>query len=209
MQQDLFSHFEQQQSDDHHLPMQDAGIRYYPDFLDADQALDYFNVLNSSLQWRQEQICLYGKIFDVPRLQAWYGDAEANYRYSNLTMQALPWTTELLALRQRCEQLSGAKFNSVLANLYRDNQDSMGMHADDEPALGKQPTIASVSLGERRTLIFVHKITKQRIKLPLAAGSLLIMAGDTQQFWQHGIAKQRVIMSPRINLTFRFIHQSR
>ena len=208
MQQDLFSHGDNQLETCIRLPMPDADVAYYPDFLSADQAQHYFNVLQHSLFWRQEEIQLYGKRFNVPRLQAWYGDKEASYRYSNLTLEPNAWTPELANLKLRCEQQSGSVFNSVLANLYRDGQDSMGMHADDEAELGRQPVIASLSLGALRTLVFSHKQTKQKIKLPLAAGSLLVMQGTTQRFWQHGITKRKTAIAARINLTFRFVYPS-
>lgn len=208
MQQDLFNQFEQQHADGHRLPMKDADVCYYPDFLEHDQAQRYFQQLKSRLQWRQEKIRIYNKTYDVPRLQAWYGDAQALYRYSNLTLQPLPWTTELTELKNRVEIQSATKFNAVLANLYRHNNDSMGMHADDEAELGENPIIASLSLGENRTFIFAHKLSKKRIKLNLNNGSLLIMRGTTQQYWQHGIAKQSAFLAPRINLTYRYIYPS-
>ena len=206
MQQDLFRHGDSHPETCIRLSMPDADVSYYPDFLSADQAQDYFNLLKGSLLWRQEQVQLYGKHFNVPRLQAWYGDKEASYRYSNLTFYPNDWTAELLSLKQRCEQHCAAVFNSVLANLYRDGQDSMGKHADDEAELGQQPVIASLSLGATRNLLFSHKETKQSMKLPLAAGSLLVMKGTTQQFWQHAVAKRKTAVAGRINLTFRYIY---
>lgn len=203
MQQELFA--VQGVNEGIQLDMVDADVSYYPSFLASDQALDYFNILLKSLAWRQENIQLYGKLFKVPRLQAWYGDINANYRYSNLTMQANRWTDSLHALKALCEQKSAESYNSVLANLYRDGQDSMGMHSDDEPELGPQPCIASLSLGQQRTLVFSHKRSKQKIRLPLASGSLLIMRGKTQLYWQHGIAKTKKELHARINLTFRTI----
>ncbi|KXI30569.1 DNA repair protein [Paraglaciecola hydrolytica] len=206
MQQDLFTHGDDQLETCIRLAMPDADVCYYPDFLSADQAQHYFNVIQDSLLWHQEQISLYGKTFQMPRLQAWYGDKEARYSYSNLNLTPNVWTAELLSLKQRCEQQCAAVFNSVLANLYRDGQDSMGKHADDEAELGQQPVIASLSLGATRTLLFSHKETKQSMKLPLAAGSLLVMKGTTQQFWLHAIAKRKTAVAGRINLTFRYIY---
>ena len=204
MHQERFDFVEQSETPGR-LPMADADVRYYPDFLSGNQAQDYFNRLSAQIAWRQEHIRLYGKLHLIPRLQAWYGEPDAAYRYSNLTMQPLRWIAPLAELKQLCEQHSASQFNSVLANLYRDGQDSMGMHADNEPELGSQPVIASVSLGQPRVLIFVHQHTRQRVKLPLASGSLLVMAGATQQYWQHGISKQSQPMAARINLTFRRI----
>lgn len=203
MQQELFG---MQGADEGiQLNMVDADVHYYPSFLLPDQALHYFNLLKHKLEWREEQIQLYGKLFKVPRLQAWYGDSEASYRYSNLTMQPNSWIDSLLTLKGLCEQKTSHTYNSVLANLYRDGQDSMGMHSDDEPELGLEPCIASLSLGQERTLIFSHKSSKERIRLPLVSGSLLIMKGKTQKYWQHGIAKTKRPLQARVNLTFRTI----
>lgn len=206
MQQDLFSYNDDALNAAIQVPMDDADIRYYPDFLGADQAQVYFNLLHQTLLWRQEQIEVYGKRYTIPRLQAWYGDKEASYRYSALSLSPIPWTSELISLKTLCEQKSGARFNSVLANLYRDGQDGMGMHADDEKELGPQPIIASLSFGQVRTVLFEHKHTKQKVRLPLAAGSLLLMKGTTQQYWLHGIAKRKTPLGARINLTFRYIY---
>ena len=187
------------------LPMQDADVRYYPHWLTCSEADNYFNELVASLDWRQDTIKLYGKEHLIPRLQAWYGDPKAQYEYSGLPLEPLPWTSALKELKKRCETTSDTRFNSVLANWYRHGQDSMGMHSDDEPQLGSKPIIGSVSLGGERTLVFKHKQTKQRIPIELAHGSLLIMAGMTQDYWQHGINKTAKPISGRINLTFRRI----
>lgn len=205
MQQALFAEQSQGHGECIAVPMADADVVYYPDFYHADQADHYFNLLQHELAWRQERIVIYGKEHWVPRLQAWYGDAEATYHYSSLTLQPLAWTKTLLALKTQCELFSGQTFNSVLANYYRDGQDSMGMHSDDEAELGPRPIIASLSFGQTRVLNFQHKKAKTRHKLPLNHGSLLIMAGATQQNWQHGIAKLKRPTGGRINLTFRRI----
>ncbi|MGB5120416.1 MAG: alpha-ketoglutarate-dependent dioxygenase AlkB, partial [Vibrio fluvialis] len=116
------------------------------------------------------------------------------------------WTPMLADLKQRCELLACQAFNSVLANLYRDGQDSMGWHQDNEPELGQQPVIASLSLGETRRFVLRHLHSKEKLELPLSHGSLLIMAGNTQHFWQHCVPKTVRTLEPRINLTFRLIH---
>ncbi|MDP5032551.1 MAG: alpha-ketoglutarate-dependent dioxygenase AlkB [Paraglaciecola sp.] len=203
MQQELFD--TQGVDEGIQLNMKDADVSYYPSFLLADQALHYFNVLSQQLTWREEHIQLFGKLFKVPRLQAWYGDDDASYRYSNLSMQPNNWTGSLLELKALCEHKTQHSFNSVLANWYRDGQDSMGMHADNEPELGHRPCIASLSLGQERTLVFAHKHSKEKLRLPLASGSLLIMKGKTQECWLHGIAKTKRPLLGRINLTFRSI----
>ena len=189
------------------LDMPDAELKYYPNFIPQQEADTLMTLLYQQLDWRQEQLRLYGKTHNIPRLQAWYGDENACYQYSNLTLKPLPWNTALLSLKHKCEHASNSRFNSVLANLYRDGQDSMGRHADNEAELGRQPIIASISLGEERHVDFYHNTTKDKIRLPLGHGSLLLMSGDTQTYWQHSIAKSSKILSARINLTFRFIHR--
>jgi len=189
------------------LDMSDANLKYYPNFVPPAEAEDIMCSLQQSLDWRQEQITLYGKTFNVPRLQAWYGDENASYHYSNLSMRPLPWSPILLELKQKCETASHCPFNSVLANLYRHGQDGMGRHADNEPELGHQPVIASLSFGETRNLDFYRNGTKDKVRLPLHSGSLLIMSGDTQTNWQHSMAKTKKTLTARINLTFRYIHK--
>ena len=188
-----------------HLDMLDANLKYYPNFIPPLEAANIMCSLQQEVDWRQEQITLYGKTFNVPRLQAWYGDENADYQYSNLSMCPLPWSPALLELKQKCENTSNSHFNSVLANLYRDGQDGMGRHADNEPELGQQPVIASLSFGEVRNLDFYHNQTKEKVRLPLVSGSLLIMSGDTQKYWQHSIAKTKKVLAARVNLTFRYV----
>lgn len=139
----------------------------------------------------------------APRLEAWYGDAGASYSYSGLAHEPLPWTPELQRLRERVEVAAGTTFNSVLANLYRDGNDSNGWHADDESELGEQPVIASLSLGAARRFLLRHRASVERVEVVLEAGSLLLMRGKTQQCWKHSVPKQRTVHAPRINLTFR------
>lgn len=188
------------------LPLPEADVLYYPQWLSVEQANAYHHQLANTLPWRQDDIRLYGKSIPIPRLQSWHGDAHCLYQYSNLTLSPSPWTPELLALREKCAQQCGAPFNSVLANWYRDGQDSMSLHADDEPELGINPTIASVTFGESRPFVFKHKANKARYVQHLEHGSLLVMAGTTQTHYVHGIAKTAKSIGDRINLTYRFIH---
>lgn len=148
---------------------------------------------------------MFGKMLDIPRLQAWYGDKGANYTYSKLTLQPLNWTPTLLALRQRVSEFCQHDFNAMLANCYRDHRDSVSWHSDDEPELGEQPLIASLSFGCEREFHFKHKGSGERVKFPLQSGSLLVMSGDTQKNWLHVIHKTRIEKPMRINLTFRNI----
>lgn len=153
--------------------------------------------------WRSELITVWGKRHPQPRLTAWHGAAA--YTYSGLTLVPQPFTPLQLEIKAAVEQASGRRFNSVLLNYYRNERDSMGMHSDDEPELGPEPAIASVSFGAARTFILKHKASKRTVKLDLTSGSLLLMAGTTQANWLHGINKQARACGPRVNLTFRNI----
>ena len=188
------------------IPLPGADVVYMPRWLADQEATAFYHALASSLSWSQDTIKLFGKPVKIPRLQAWYGDLTTQYTFSGLTMVPKEWTTELQILRSRCEKAAECRFNSVLANWYRHGQDSMGMHADDEPELGVQPVIASVTLGEGRPFILRHKQTKETARINLEHGSLLIMRGDTQRNYLHGINKTTRSIGGRINLTFRYIY---
>ena len=153
--------------------------------------------------WRADTITVWGKRHLQPRLCAWYG--EARYRYSGMTLEPLPFTALQLDIKRAVELASGHQFNSVLLNYYRNERDSMGFHSDDEAELGHQPVIASVSFGDPRTFILKHKRLPQTLKIVLGDASLLLMAGDTQANWRHGINKQSKPCGARVNLTFRMI----
>ncbi|HAS6347222.1 alpha-ketoglutarate-dependent dioxygenase AlkB [Vibrio sp. IRLE0018] len=185
------------------LDIEDGQLLWRPNFLDQEQANQVFAALMHSLAWEQKYIRMFGQQVLQPRLQAWYG--EERYHYSGLTMEPLPWTPMLKALKVQCELAADTTFNSVLANLYRDGQDSMGWHQDNEAELGSNPIIASLSLGETRRFVLQHKVTKQKIEFELTSGSLLVMGGTTQHFWQHCVPKTAKNKSERINLTYRKI----
>ncbi|GGD48722.1 alkylated DNA repair protein [Lacimicrobium alkaliphilum] len=185
--------------------MADAELTYVADFLPASEADSLLAVLQGTLAWRQDSIRIYGREVKIPRLQAWYGDMEASYKYSGLDMHPIPWTQALLDVKHACEQQSNSKFNAVLANYYRNGADGMGWHSDDEPELGSNPVIASVSLGQSRNMDFRHRQSGEKYRIELGHGSLLIMAGPTQQYWQHAVPKSRKALNERINLTFRHI----
>lgn len=189
-----------------HLCMPDADVYYYPNWLDLSIADDYLIQLKTNLAWSQDYIRIYGKDVKIPRLQCWMGDADAIYSYSGLTMRPHAWQAPVNQIKALCEEAANQSFNSVLANWYRDGADSMGMHSDDEPELGVQPVIASVTLGAERKFIFKHKHTGQKHELHLSHGSLLLMQGETQQHWQHGINKTKKAIGDRVNLTFRHIY---
>jgi len=155
--------------------------------------------------WQQREITLFGRRHLQPRLVAWYGDEGACYTYSRARFEPLPWSPGLAALRDRISDLAGQRFNSVLLNYYRDQHDAMGLHADDEPELGPEPVIASLSLGEARKLTFRHRSRRDfpPFQLPLPSGSLLLMRGGTQRHWKHGLRRLSRPCAARVNLTFR------
>lgn len=185
-----------------------ANLLYFPS-IDLDLPPEQLMMkLISETVWRAENITIYGKTFPQPRLVAWFGDEGLDYTYSGIHLKPLAWTPDLLKIRGKIEKICDARFNSVLLNYYRDERDSMGFHSDNERELGKNPTIASLSLGEERTLIFKPKHDKisRPLRLSLQSGSLLIMAGDTQNNWIHGIGKMNSECGARVNLTFRYIY---
>lgn len=189
------------------IPAQDAHLQFWPDALSRQVALNRFQTLFSTTPWRQHSINLFGRTVPIPRLQAWYGDSQCSYSYSSIALIPLPWTHELIQLKEHVETLCSHTFNSVLLNLYRTGQDSNGWHSDDEKELGQQPVIASLSLGATRRFKLCHKIKKEQpiINLELTSGSLLCMSGHSQSHWQHCVPKTARLVEPRINLTFRNI----
>jgi len=189
------------------LALEDADISYTPSVELGQTPEQLFKRLHEQVPWREERITVWGKSHLQPRLFAWYGDAQASYSYSGIQLTPLPWLDELRQLRDRLAMHCNSSFNSVLVNLYRNERDSMGMHADDEAELGPQPVIASLSLGEQRRFVLKHKYRKElkSHRLTLGSGSLLLMRGDTQRYWKHGIPKESKPCGPRINLTFRNI----
>ena len=177
-----------------------------PSFFTTEESDRLMQSLKSSVEWRQEPILIYGKKVMQPRLTAWYGDANASYRYSGIEMKPLPWIPALTLIRDRIRQQTGFEFNSVLLNQYRDGKDSMGWHRDNEPELGKNPVIASLSFGTSRRFLFrKYREHEQKMEFTLGHGSLLIMKGETQTYWEHSIPKMLKVSEPRINLTFRWV----
>jgi alkylated DNA repair dioxygenase AlkB len=190
-----------------HIPIKEAEVYYLRHLPLARAPHIVMGQLIDEVPWRAENIVVWGRIYAQPRLIAWYGDVGKNYTYSGIYLEALPWTEALLDIKKRVEAVARTDFNSVLLNYYRDHRDSMGLHSDDEPELGERPILASLSLGEERTFILKHKRDKalKSVRLKLASGSLLLMKGDTQRCWKHGIAKETLPYGPRVNLTFRRI----
>lgn len=186
------------------IPLADGQLRFWRGLYASREHDGLQDTLRTQLPWRADRIRIAGQWRDIPRLQAWFGDPGCDYRYSGVTLVPHAWTASLAGLRQELQTLSGHAFNCVLANLYRDNSDSMGWHADDEPELGRNPVIASVSLGtSRRFRMRRNDNHRQVFELELGHGDLLIMEGALQHHWQHSIPKERLACGERINLTFR------
>ncbi len=186
--------------------MPDAEILLYRNFFDASESSALFQELSQNIAWQQQNIKIAGKSIPIPRLTAWYGDPGTSYSYSGITVNPLPWTPALLQIKDRVEAVAKCRFNSVLLNFYRSEQDSVAWHSDDERELGTNPVIASVSFGAERNFQFKHKHRPElRQTINLTPGSLLLMRGTTQHYWRHQIPKTKVATGPRINLTFRTI----
>ena len=203
------------------ISLRNAELLFIESFFEKEEA-DYFQKeLTENIAWQQGEIMMFGKKVLEPRLTAWYGDEGKVYTYSGKTQVPLPWNAQLLAIKSRIEQVTtpsvfltkttentliSKHFNSVLLNYYRNGTDSMGFHSDNEKELGLNPTIASVNFGESRRFIFRRKDDKnEKFELLLTHGSLLIMSGEMQHYWQHAVPKEPKKTKPRINLTFRWI----
>ena len=179
------------------IPIQDGELRLYPYLFSREERETFLIQLKENVNWQQEEIKLYGRTIPLPRLTAWFGDEGKTYMYSGITVEPELWTPTLLEIKSRIEEVSNVKFNSVLLNYYRNERDSVSWHSDDEPELGKNPTIGSVSFGDVRTSLTISR--------DLPDGSYLEMAGSTQHHWLHQIPKRTRKIGPRINLTFRII----
>lgn len=179
----------------------------YPQLFDPAEADQILATLITEIPWRQESLRIAGKLRAIPRLQCWMGDAASEYGYSGVRLTPCPWNETVTGIHDRIAELSGSRFNSVLINYYRDGQDSVAWHADDEAELGVTPVIASVSLGAQRPFELKQKeqTPAKKYQLALRHGSLLIMGGTMQQHWLHQLPKVRGLQEPRVNLTFRNI----
>lgn len=182
-----------------------AEISYIPGFVNAATANDYLQLFLKTLDWQQHYIRIFGKTIPQPRLTALYAENEKTYSYSNLQLTPTTFTPKLQTLQVLLSGYTGIHFTHCLANLYRDGSDSMGWHADDEPELGKNPVIASLSFGGKRNFQLKHKSRDMKYQLELEHGSLLLMAGTTQEYWKHQLPKTSKPVPPRVNLTFRVI----
>ncbi len=195
--------FAAENADQWALPL--ADLRYFPTFLPSAQAQRFFEAVRESACWQQPEITLFGRRVLTPRLSCWMGDSDAVYRYSNTTFNPEPWTQPVLELREHLHAFTGRRFNSVLLNYYRDGNDAMGWHSDDERELGANPVIASVSLGGERRFLIRNRQGGKSMALCLAEGSLLVMQGDSQKLYQHCLPRTAKPVAARLNLTFRSV----
>ena len=196
--------------DDLPLPLKnllpkEGTVNYYGKVFGKADADRYYETLFNEIEWENDQAVIFGKLITTKRKVAWYGEKPFEYTYSNITKTALPWTEELLALKQKAEELSGETFNSCLLNLYHNGNEGMAWHSDGEKDLKKNGAIASLSFGAERKFVFKHKVDKTTVSLLLEHGSLLIMKDTTQTYWLHRLPPTKLITKPRINLTFRTI----
>jgi len=183
----------------------DGIVNYYGSVLKQQESMHYLDKLLTTLEWKNDEVVIFGKHMVTSRKVAWYADGGYAYRYSNTIKYPLSWTGELLELKAIAEKVSGATFNSCLLNLYHNGDEGMAWHSDDEKSLGHNMAIASFSFGAERKFYFKHKKTKKLVSIVLENGSLLLMKGATQANWLHSLPKSKKIKKPRVNLTFRTV----
>lgn len=196
---DLFS------NENTNLLPKDGTVHYYGKLLNRSTADQYLQVLLNNIEWKNDEAILFGKRIITKRKVAWYGDRAFEYRYSNNTKKALPWTPELLQLKQLVEEKTGESFNSCLLNLYHTGEEGMAWHSDGEKDLKKDGAIGSLSFGAERKFAFKHKTSGETVSLVLEHGSLLVMKDTTQTYWLHRLPPTKQTRRPRVNLTFRTI----
>ncbi len=187
----------------------DGEVYYYGKIMSLKKAMFFYDYLLNKVAWKNDEAVIFGKLIVTKRKVAWYGDEPFEYTYSNTTKYALPWTNELLELKQMVEKRTGETFNSCLLNLYHDGAEGMAWHSDGEKDLKKNGAIGSLSFGAERKFAFKHKTNKQKVELVLEKGSLLVMTGTTQTNWLHRLPPTKKVSTPRINLTFRTIEENK
>ena len=197
---DLFS----KRTNENILPF-DGEVIYYGPIMKTSEAVEYYDLLMDKIEWANDQAMMFGKLIITKRKVAWYGSEEFSYTYSKITKTALPWTEELIQLKELVEQKTGETYNSCLLNLYHSGDEGMAWHSDGEKDLKKHGAIASMSFGADRKFAFKHKETKETVSRILEKGSLLVMKGTTQENWLHRLPPTKKVKTPRINLTFRTI----
>jgi alkylated DNA repair dioxygenase AlkB len=183
----------------------DGIVNYYGTIFSHEKSDFYYDYLFNRVPWENDEAVIFGKLILTKRKVAWFGEKAFEYTYSNRTKYAIPWTPELLELKQKCEEVSGETYNSCLLNLYHDGSEGMAYHSDGEKDLKKHGAIASLTFGAERKFLFKHKQTKEKVEIFLENGSLLVMKGATQDNWLHRLPPTTKVKTPRVNLTFRTI----
>ena len=199
---DLFS--EEPDNEENLLPCE-GTVNYYGPVLMLPKANHYLDLLLKSIEWKNDEAVIFGRLLITKRKVAWYGDRNFEYTYSNKTKMALPWTSALLELKELAEYKSGEIYNSCLLNLYHNGSEGMAWHSDGEKDLKKNGAIASMSFGAERKFSFKNKKSRENVSLILQHGSLLVMKDSTQSHWLHRLPPTKRVSTPRINLTFRTI----
>lgn len=197
--------FENQYAPSKNLLPKDGTVNYYGKIFSGELSDCYFDKLFTTIEWKNDEALIFGKHIITKRKVAWYADKEFEYTYSKITKKALIWTSELLQLKTKIEQLTNETFNSCLLNLYHNGEEGMAWHSDAEKDLKKNGAIASLSFGVERKFYFKHKQSQENISLLLEHGSLLIMKDTTQTYWLHRLPPSTKIKGARINLTFRTV----
>ncbi len=185
----------------------DGTVHYFGVIFTAEERIRFYDELMKTVEWKNDQAMIFGKLIVTKRKIAWYADETYNYTYSGITRVALKWNAVLLELKQRAEELTGETYNSCLLNLYHDGSEGMAWHSDAEKDLEKHGTIASFSFGAERKFAFKHKTSGEKREIILENGSLLTMEKETQDFWLHRLPPTTKVHTPRINLTFRKIRK--
>lgn len=199
----LMTLFDSETSEPRQLLPGDGSMLYQSHFLSSSESAELMAGLVDEVPWEARPITVFGRTVMQPRLACWFGDV--SYSYSGITLEPRSWSPRLAHVKAGVEDATGQQFNSVLVNLYRDGNDSMGWHADDEAELGPEPFIASVSVGCTRRFRIRHRESKETIEIALEPGSLLTMSGLSQRYWMHEVPKSKRVVEPRINLTFRYV----
>lgn len=185
----------------------DGAADYYGKIFSNEECEKCERYLFNQIPWENDEAVIFGKLIITKRKVAWFGEKPFEYTYSNRTKYAKIWTPELLALKQKCEEISGETYNSCLLNLYHNGSEGMAYHSDGEKDLKKHGAIASLTFGAERKFLFKHKTTKEKIEIFLENGSLLVMKGTTQENWLHRLPPTTKVKTSRINLTFRTIEE--
>lgn len=196
---DLFNALDTTQN----LLPKNGEVLYFGKIMNEQTADSYFEKLIQDVNWKNDEVKIFGKHIVTKRKVAWYADKGVSYTYSNITKTGLLWIDELLKLKSLVENITKEKYNSCLLNLYHDGDEGMGWHSDDEKSIVKQSAIASISFGAERKFALKHKTSSEMVSQVLNHGSLLVMKGETQTHWLHALTKTKKVKSPRINLTFR------